>query len=76
MKATCGKVKAKAACVVLASKGRYLVFKLLLTKSVNKIVAKPVYLCARAAQNSDGRLARCVASRQGARSASHRVMQA
>ena len=35
-------------------------------------LAKPVYLCARAAQNSDGRLA----SRQGARSASHRVMRA
>ena len=32
--------------------------------------AKPVYLCARAAQNSDAD------GRQGARSASHRVMQA
>ena len=36
-------------------------------------LGKPIYLCVRAAQNWDGRLA-CVASRQGARSASHRVM--
>ena len=37
-------------------------------------LAKPVYLCARGSKL--GRSPRCVASRQGARSASHRVMQA
>ena len=45
--------------------------------AVGQTVAKPVYLCARAAQiGTVASLTRCVASRQGARSASHRVMQA
>ena len=41
------------------------------------ILAKPVYLCARVAQiGTVASLTQSVASRQGARSASHRVMQA